>query len=159
MRPKGSAAVLETRRRRALAWLRRGWSLHEVARRIACAPSSVLRWRNAWQRGGMRALRVRASPGRPPRLTPRQRERLVRLLAAGATAHGYATELWTTARIAALIGEKFGVHYHRDHVGRLLHQLGWSHQKPERRAVERDEAAIARWVRVRWPQVKKRPRA
>lgn len=159
MRPKGSAAVLEARRRRALAWLRKGMSLHEVARRIACAPSSVLRWRDAWQRGGRRALRVRKSPGRPPRLTPAQRARLVRLLLRGAMAHGYPTELWTTARIATLIAETFGVHYHRDHVGRLLHQLGWSHQKPERRATERDEAAIARWKRVRWPQVKKRPRA
>lgn len=159
MRPKGSAAVLEARRRRALAWLRKGMSLHEVARRIACAPSSVLRWRDAWQRGGRRALRVRKSPGRPPRLTPPQRARLVRLLLRGAMAHGYPTELWTTARIATLIAETFGVHYHRDHVGRLLHQLGWSHQKPEQRATERDEAAIARWKRVRWPQVKKRPRA
>jgi transposase len=149
MRPKGSAAVLEARRRRALGWLQQGWSLHEVARRLACAPSSVLRWRETWRRGGARALRVRASPGRPPKLTPRQRERLVRLLLRGAMAYGYETELWTTARIAAVIAKTFGVTYHRDHVGRLLHQLGWSHQKPERRAVERDEGAIARWKRVR----------
>jgi len=158
MRPKGSAAVLEARRRRALTWLRKGWSLHEVARRLACAPSSVLRWRDAWRRGGARALRVRSSPGRPPKLTPPQRRRLVRLLVRGAMAQGYPTELWTTGRIAALITDTFGVTYHPDHVGRLLHQLGWSHQKPERRAAERDETAIADWKRVRWPQVKKRPR-
>lgn len=159
MRPKGSAAVLEGRRRRAMQLLRAKVSLHEVARRIGCAASSVMRWRDALRRGGRRALRVRSAPGRPPKLSARQRQALVRLLTRGATAHGYATELWTTARVAELIGRHFGIYYHRDHVGRLLHQLGWSHQKPERRAAERDEAAIARWKRVQWPAVKKRPRA
>jgi transposase len=159
MRLKGSAAVLEARRQRAMQLLRAKVSLHEVARRIGCAASSVMRWRDALRRGGQRALRVRSAPGRPPKLTARKRQALVRLLAQGATGHGYRTELWTTARVAELIGRRFGVYYHRDHVGRLLHQLGWSHQKPERRAAERDEVAIARWKRVQWPAVKKRPRA
>lgn len=159
MRPKGSAAVLEGRRRRAMQLLRAKVSLHEVARRIGCAASSVMRWRDAVRRDGQRALRVRSAPGRPPKLSARQRRALVRVLTQGAMAHGYTTEVWTTARVAELIGRRFGVSYHRDHVGRLLHQLGWSHQKPERRAVERDEAAIARWKRVTWPAVKKRPRA
>lgn len=159
MRPKGSAAVLEGRRRRAMELLRAKVSLHEVARRIGCAASSVMRWRDAVRRGGQRALRVRSAPGRPPKLSAKQRVALVRVLTQGATAHGYRTELWTTARVAEVISRRFGVDYHRDHVGRLLHQLGWSHQKPERRAVERDEAAIARWTRVHWPAVKKRPRA
>jgi transposase len=73
-------------------------------------------------------------------------------------AHGYRTELWTTQRIATLIERRLGVHYHRNHVGKLLHQLNWSHQKPERRALERDEAAIAAWKRSVWPRVKKTPR-
>lgn len=159
MRPKGSAEVLEARRHRAMRLLRERWSLQEVARRIGCAASSVMRWRDTVRRGGPRALRVRSAPGRPPKLSARQRQALVRLLVQGAEAHGDRTELWTTARIAELIRRRFGVSYHRDHVGRLLHQLGWSHQKPERRAAERDEAAIARWKRVHWPAVKKRPPA
>ena len=56
--------------------------------------------------------------------------------------HGYRTELWTTLRIAELIERRFGVRYHRNHVGKLLHQLRWSPQKPETRAMERDEEAI-----------------
>jgi len=79
---------------------------------------------------------------------------LVRLLLKGPLAHGYPTNLWTTARIAELITRQFGVSYHRDHVGRLMHRLGWSHQKPESRAVERDEAAIQRWKPEDWPRVK-----
>ncbi|MEW6683733.1 MAG: winged helix-turn-helix domain-containing protein [Nitrospirota bacterium] len=158
MRPKGSAAQLEARRHLALKLLDEGLSLNEVGRKLGCAPSSVMHWRNARRRGGRRALKVRPTPGRPPRLTPTQHRRLLRLLLQGAMAHGFRTELWTTQRIADLIGRVFRIRYHRDHVGRLLHRLGWSAQKPERRALERDEAAIARWKQTRWPQVKKTPR-
>jgi len=156
-RPKGSADLLEYRRHRALSLLGAGRSLNEVARLIGCAASSVMRWRDRRRRGGAKALRVRVSPGRPPKLTPHQRQRLKQLLLRGAMAHGYATELWTTSRIAALIEKHFRVTYHRDHVGRLMHSLSWSHQKPERRAVERDERAIERWKRKTWPRVKKTP--
>ncbi len=135
-RPKGSADMLEFRRRRALALLDEGRSLNEVGRLLGCAPSSVMRWRDRRRRGGIKALKVDASPGRPPKLTMVQRRRLIRLLLHGAMAQGYTTELWTTGRIAEVIEEHFGVTYHRDHVGRLLHGLGWSSQTPERRAVE-----------------------
>jgi transposase len=100
-------------------------------------------------------LRVRFSPGRPLKLGETQRRRLLRLLLRGAPAHGYRTQLWTTARIAEVIRREFGVDYHRDHVGRLMHSLNWSPQKPETRAVERDEEAIEHWKRKDWPRVKK----
>ncbi len=158
MRPRGPAALLEDRRRRALNLLDQRFSLHEVARRIGCAASSVLRWRNARKKGGPQALQVRFSPGRPPKLSRPQKRRLLQLLLRGALAHGYRTDLWTTARIAEVIRRSFGVRYHPDHIGRLMHQLDWSYQKPERRARERDEAKIERWKRKRWPQVKKTPR-
>lgn len=158
MRPHGSPQDLETRRRSVIALLRKNLSLHEIARRIGCHASSVLRWRNTWRRGGPAALKAKPAPGRPPRLTLKQKAKLVALLTQGAMAHGYRTELWTTQRISVLIERQFGVKYHRNHIGKLLHQLGWSHQKPERRAIERDEAAIAQWKRTVWPAVKKTPR-
>jgi transposase len=157
-RPQGSAEVLEARRRRALALLDEGRSLQEVGRLLDCAASSVMRWRNARRRRGSRALKVRASPGRPPRLTARDHRRLLRLLLKGAMAHGFPTDLWTTARVAEVIEGEFGVVYHPDHVGRLLRNLGWSHQKPERRAVERQDKAIEAWKRKDWKRVKKTPR-
>lgn len=157
MRPKGGAAVLEARRRRALALLKKDLSLNEVARRVGCAPSSVMRWRDAVRRQGTKALKVRSSPGRPPKLAAAQRRQLIRLLLRGPLAQGYRTDIWTTARVADVIRKRFGVRYHPDHVGRLLHQLGWSSQKPERRALERDEEAIARWKAQDWPRVKKTP--
>ncbi len=158
MRPRGSPQSLENRRRRVVAFLKQKLSLHEIARRIGCHASSVLRWRNAWRSGGPDALKAKPAPGRPPRLTAKQKARLVQLLAEGAMAHGYRTELWTTQRIAALIEQRLGVRYHRNHVGKLLHRLGWSHQKPEGRAAERDEMAITAWKRTVWPRVKKTPR-
>jgi len=125
MRPKGSAELLADRRRRALKLLRERLSLNEVARRIKCAASSVMRWRNAWRRRGADALKVRFSPGRPRRLTPRQQQRLVRILLRGAIANGYRTELWTTKRVAEVIQETFDIpcHYNTDESGFLMAPL------------------------------------
>lgn len=157
MRPRGSADLLEDRRRRALSLLDEGLSLNEVGRRIGCSASSVMRWRDARRRGGQRGLKVRFSPGRPPKLLRTEGRALIGVLLKGAMASGYANQLWTTARVAEVIRKKFRVRYHRDHVGRLLHSLGWSHQKPQKKALERKKAQIRRFVRQDWPRVKKTP--
>lgn len=155
MRPHGSPKQLEARRVRAIALVNEGRSLSEVARMVGSHASSVMRWRDAARRGGSAALKSKPAPGRPRKLTQRQTKRLVKLLLKGATAFGHSTELWTTRRIADLIEKEFGVSYHRDHVGRLLHRLDWSYQKPDRRALERDEQEIERWKREEWPRIKK----
>jgi transposase len=154
-RPKGSAELIEARRRQALRLLDEGYSLNEVGRMIGSAPSSVMRWRDAVQSGGEEAFKVRFSSGRPPALTAAQRKQIVKLLLKGAMANGFSTELWTTGRVAVLIQKHCRVQFHRSHVARLLHELGFSCQKPERRALERDEEKIEAWKRQRWPQVKK----
>ena len=158
MRPHGTPGMLEVRRRRIVAFLKRNLSLHEIARCIGCHASSVLRWRNAFRSKGPEGLKAKPAPGRPPKLSSQQQQRLVRLLAQGAVRHGYRTELWTTQRVADLIEQQLGARYHRTHVGKLLHRVGWSHQKPERRAIERDATAIATWKQTVWPRVKKTPR-
>jgi transposase len=90
-------------------------------------------------------------------LSVAQREKLRSLLQRGPPASGYESELWTLRRVADLIESKFGVVYHPCHVWRLLEKMGWSCQKPERRARESDEAEIEHWRRRRWPHIKKRP--
>jgi len=155
MRPFGSPQQLERRRRKAMRLLDSGRSLNQVGRELGCSPSSVMRWRDAREAEGEDGLRPKPVPGRPPKLTDRQKKRLVSLLLKGAIANGYRTELWTTARIAELIARHFGVTYHRDHIGRLMKSLGWSCQQPARRALERDEEAVARWKRRHWPRIKK----
>jgi transposase len=155
MRPHGSPRELEARRMRAAALLHEGRCPAEVARLLGCHPSSVTRWRKTVHRRGAAALRAKPAPGRPCQLTLRERSRLVRLLLKGPMARGYRTDVWTTQRIADMIAEEFRVSYHRDHVGRLLHGLGWSCQKPDRRALERHEERIERWKRTEWPRIKK----
>src|ERR1700737_1625269 len=154
-RLKGSADLLEDRRKRALTLLDSGHSAKQVGRLIGCNASSVMRWRDARRRGGAQALRVRFSPGRPLKLDQAERKRLADMPLRGPLAHGYRTNLWTTARMAEVIRHEFGIQYHRDHVGRLMHSLQWSPQKPERRALERDEQAINRWKQRDWPRIKK----
>jgi transposase len=80
------------------------------------------------------------------------------MLLQGPRRHGYRTELWTLARVADLIAAKFGVRYHPSAVWHILRAMGWSCQKPERRARERDELAIQRWRQDDWPRIKKRPK-
>jgi len=157
MRPHGSPADLEARRRRAVALLDKGLGVREVARQIGCSPMSVSRWQAEVRARGPDALRPKPAPGRPPRVTARQRAKLLKLLLKGATAHGFSTALWTLPRVAEVIARTFGVRYHPAHVWKILRGEGWSCQKPERRARERDEAAIQRWRTERWPHIKKRP--
>ena len=104
---------------------------------------------------GSRSSPSRGDHGRPPKLRPKQIKRLIQLLLQGSMARGYRTNLWTTVRIAQLIEEEFGVHYHPNHIGRLMHRLQWSHQKPERRALERNDAAIEQWKRQHGLALKK----
>jgi transposase len=95
MRPQGSPKALEQRRRHVVALLKQNLSLHEIAPRIGCHASSVLRWRSALPSGGAEELKAKPAPGRPPKLTEKQKEKLVKLLAQGARAHGYRI-LWSS---------------------------------------------------------------
>jgi len=159
MRPTGSPEELEHRRVRALALLKEGWQPVEVARRIGVDRRSVRRWKAAVRAKGAAGVRAKPAPGRPLKLQAKQRTQLEALLLKGAQAAGFHTDLWTCPRVAELIERRFGVCYHVDHIGRLLHEMGWSPQKPQRRAIERDEQMIRRWVHKDWPRVKKTPRA
>jgi transposase len=150
--------VLEARRWIAARLLAQGNTLAEVAAAVGASTSSVKRWNDALLHGGMAALASKPHSGPTPRLTPADRKRLQNALKAGADRWGFPTPEWTCERVKMLIEQLFGVDYHVDYVGTLLHQLGWSAQKPEHRARERDEAAIERWRRVEWPRLKKENR-
>lgn len=159
MRPIGSAASLEKRRRRAVELSKRGKGIREVARQVRASPGAVHRWIQDWKKHGDAALAAKPTPGRPSKLTAKQRAKLQKLLLAGAMAGGFPNELWTLKRLAALIRKEFGVCYHPSHLWRVLQACGWSCQVPERRALQRDEEAIAHWMRYQWPAIKKSPKA
>jgi transposase len=158
MRPEGTAQELERRRQRAIALLNGGHGICEVARMVGVHAGSVARWRDAYKQGGMKALRSKPPPGRPPKLSQAQRQQLIRLLKKGPAAHGYRTNLWTLARVAEVIRKNFSVRYHPSQVWRILKSMRWSCQKPERRARQRDEKAIAKWCSKDWPRIKKSPK-
>jgi transposase len=88
-------------------------------------------------------------------LTAAQRRQLARLVVAGPEAAGYATSLWTCRRIVDVIRHRFKVVYHPDHVGRLLRACGFSPQRPQPRAKERDDRRVREWVQQDWARVKK----
>lgn len=158
MRPYGSPEVLEARRRIAARLLVQGDTLTKVAAAVGADLSSVKRWKAALKRGGEHGLAGKPHPGPQPRLTPTDRTYLLEALSAGADCWGYPTPEWSCERVKLLIERLFQTSYHVDYVGTLLHQLGWSAQKPEHRARERDEAAIERWRREEWPRLKKEDR-
>ena len=159
MRPLGKGSQLEKRRREAVRLVvEEGYSASEVAKRFKVGIRAV-HWWLQWHRGeGKRGLGARKTPGRPSLLEAGQQKRLRTILLKGASAVGFDGDLWTCPRIREVIRREFGIAYHVDHVCRLLHALGFTPQKPERKAVERDEKQIRNWVRHTWPRIKKKPR-
>ncbi len=159
LRPRRDFAALEVRRRRAGQWFTQGHAPAEVVRRLRVSRPRAHRWYPAGRRGGAAGLKGAGRAGRKPRLSAAEQHRLEAALLGGPRAWGFRTELGTLERIAQVITKLCSVRYWLSQTWRVLQPLGWSRQRPARRAQERDEAAIARWVRVRWPQVKKRPEA
>jgi len=155
---KRDFVMLERRRLRAAKRLQRGWSQAEVARALGVHRQTVYRWATRLRTAGPAALQRAGRAGRKPRLNPAELRRIERGLKRGPQALGYETSLWTAPRVADLIERECSVNYHPGHVWRILRQLGWSCQRPVGRARERDEAAIRRWKKQRWPELKKKPK-
>lgn len=128
----------------------------DVAQALEVSVRSIQDWVRKAALHGIEALQAKPHPGRTPQLTAKQFEKLRTLLLKGATVHGFATELWTGPRVAELIERKFQVKYQHQYLPELLRKLGFSYQKPERQARQRDDKAVAEWVRKDWTRIKKR---
>ena len=156
MKHKRDFKALEKRRLKGGKLLARGVSKSEVARRLGVARQTVAGWERRMAQDGREGLK-RGELGRPRQLDAEQERELSKLLMAGALAAGYPTELWTLPRIGKLIAKCFGVKYSVGHLWHLLRRLGFSCQKPEKRATQRNETEIAHWKRHTWPALKKKP--
>jgi transposase len=149
----------EGRRLRAWALSQQGWRVGPIAAALGVTHGAVSQWLARAQQGGEASLHDRPRPGRVPRLSPEQQAKVPELLTRGAEAWGFRGERWTRARVAEVLRREFGVSYHPAHVSRLLAGWGWSVQKPQRQAIQRDEAAIREWREQRLPEIEKRGRA
>lgn len=149
--------AMKNRRMKAVRLFEKDIAPAEVARRLGVQRQSATRWRKEWLAGGREALESKGKIGRKRELTTEQEAELAAILEAGAVAAGMPTEAWTLPRVAKLIRDRFGVGYHPGHVGKVLAAMGFSCQRPTRRAVERDEEKIRHWKRHKWPALKKKP--
>jgi transposase len=147
----------EYRRMRAWEMHQQGYRQQAIAEALGLTQSAVSQIISRAKVGGIEALRHHKPPGAKPRLTVAQKADLITKLQQGAPAHGFQGDVWTCERIAQLIKKEYGVTYHRDYIGPLLRQMGWSVQRPVVRASQRDESAIQHWVENDLPRLKKSP--
>jgi transposase len=154
--PRRDFAAMQDRRMRAVDLFEQGVISAEVARQVGVSHQIVSDWRAAWRRSGRDGLRGAGRAGRLPELSRDQFAYVELELVKGAEANGYPNDVWTLQRVAEVIERVTGVSYHPAHVWSILrHGLKWSWQRPARRAIERNDEAIQRWVKRRWPQLKK----
>jgi transposase len=151
--------AMEKRRLQAAKLFEQGFCPSAVARKLGVRRQSAHAWQQVWRQSGTDGLRSKGSAGRKSRLTPAQEADLAQAILDGPEAAGYPTAVWTLPRLAQLIQQRHGVRYHPGHVWHLLDRLGFSCQRPTRRALERNAAEIRRWHRQRWPALKKKPGA
>lgn len=160
VRPRRDFEALKQRRLRAADMFRRGKTQAEVAQALGVSRESTSQWYKLWSSGGRRALVGAGRAGRLPLLSDEQLTEVRAALERGPRAHGFATDLWTLARVGEVIEATTGVRYSQTQTWTTLRdRLGWSRQRPARRALERNEEAIANWVAKDWPRIKKAPGA
>ena len=153
-----NAASLEARRLQAVRLFRKHEIQANIARKLDVSKQAVSVWINEYKRQGIGVLKATMATGRPARVAfSRLSAKLSDILGSGPKSFGYETDLWTTTLIRDVLRQRTGISYHRDHVWKLLRKAGYSCQKPERRAIQRNERAIRRWIRKDWADVKKKP--
>ncbi|MFF9222033.1 winged helix-turn-helix domain-containing protein [Streptomyces viridosporus] len=159
--PDGGGLTAEQRRRREEVRMRAVDLFEEdgkvpcIARELRVSEKSVHQWRRSWRTGGREALRSKGPSGYDCRLGPHLQAKLATWLEEGPAAHGWTDDqVWTAARVRALIGRKFHLSCSVSGVTRLLHRMGYSVQVPDGPAAERDEEAVATWREVTWQEIK-----
>jgi transposase len=145
------------KRVRAGRLLQKGRTPAEIALDVGVARQTVYTWKALFDEGGIDALRAVPLRGRPAKLDQTQREELRRAIVQKPTEHGFGTELWTLKRVGVVIKRLHGVKFSQAQIWRILGSLGFSAQKPDKRAIERNEEVVRSWKRSKWPALKKKP--
>jgi transposase len=157
MRPHGTTAELERRRRLAVKRVRSGYTQQAVADFLGVHLRSVERWMQTYREHGRKGLKAKPATGRPPTLSSEQEREVLRWFRKSPREFGFATELWTAPRVAELIRRTFRKRFHPHYVNQWLAQRRITSQKPERQARERDKKEVRRWLCEELPRIKKVP--
>lgn len=147
----------EWRRGQAILGYVNGRRVVDLAVDYGVTRGSVNRWLQWYEAMGVEGLRTEKPPGPTPKLDAAQREELSAVVDAGPLAAGYQSGVWTGPMIGDLIEQRFGARYHKHNVPRLLHDLGFSIQRPRKRLARADADKQATWLRKTFPAIKKRP--
>ena len=155
MRTQGSARELERRRIRAGRLFQENKTNAEIARLLGVTASAVANWKKWWKEKGMEGLKAKPANPTRSRITKEQKQQLAGYLDQGPKQHGFTRPFWTLSLVGKLLQKQFNISYQQTQVWRLMHELGFSCQKPKRQALQRDEKAIKRWKTHTWPRLKK----
>lgn len=156
-RPLGGIKFLVQRRRLAVELVEKGVPAARVAETYKIHERTIHKWLAAYRKDGFLGLEVRVSTGRKKKLTTKQQSKLQKIIIAGAVKAGFENEFWTSKRVLEVIKQEFDIDYHSNHLPRLLRGLGFTPQRPQREAVEKDKKQIENWIRFEWKRIKKKP--
>lgn len=135
-----------------------GKSAPEIADILKVHRSKVCIWLRNWQENGMDGILEGHRSGRPPAMSAGQRQDLADILDSGPVAYGFTSGVWTSPMVARVIKEEFSISYNPAHVSRILHDIGFSVQRPRKMLAKADKTIQSRWVRYKYPNIKKKPR-
>ena len=134
-----------------------GHSSGEIARILKAPRSKASEWLRVYEESGIEGLLEGHRSGRPAGLDEKQLQQLADILDSGPVAYGLDTGIWTSPMITWIIEEEFGTQYHPGHVRKILHEIGFSVQRPKRVLAKADAAERDRWRRYTYPRLKKKP--
>jgi transposase len=135
-----------------------GKTAPEIAGILKVHRSKVSIWLQNWQQDGLDGLLEGHRSGRRPSISENQRQKLSDILDSGSVAYGFTSGVWTSPMVARVIKEEFSVSYHPAHVSRMLHEIGYSVQRPKKILAQADQAEQSRWIRYKYPNIKKKLR-
>jgi len=135
-----------------------GYRAPQIANILKVHRTNVSIWLRNWEEEGLQGILEGHRIGRPPSITEHQIKELEDILDSGPVAYGFHSGIWTCPTVARVIQEEFSVSYHPAHVSKILHDLGFSVQRPRKTLARADQKKQSRWIRYTYPDIKKKPK-
>ena len=154
---KIGSEAMEQIRIRAVKRVQQGESPEKVIATLGFSRACIYNWLARYREGGWHALKTGKHTGRPKKLSGKQIAWLYQTISDKDPIQlKFSFALWTRGMVTRLIRKHFNLKLSESSVGRLLHQMGFSCQKPLYRAYQQDPEAVEHWKKTIFPQVKKR---